>query len=395
MLQQITIPKVGYGISEGVITEWLVPDGSYVEAETPLYLLETDKSEVEQPAPTSGWLRILLTDGSSVEGGSVIGLLADSEDALHEVDSPAVEEPAAGLHDATSDPAPEEDPQPESPARSHATPRARRLAAEHGLDVEDISGTGPGGQVSTDDVERHMRELPDIGANAVSEPHITPVPLTGWRRALSNRLMRSMQETAHLTTIREIDVTALIAHRENMKKDGMAPPSVTAFLIKAVALTLREFPELNGTVQEYVVLLDHRINISVAVETERGVTTPVLDAADGQRLSAIQEFLATRAVAAREARLTPEETSGGTFTVTTTGPDGADWGTPILNWPQIAILLTGRVLQHLALVDGSVVLRHVMGISLTYDHRAVDGVPTARFIASVERLCADPAAWGD
>lgn len=376
---EITIPKVGYG-AEGVLTEWLVADGAKVEADQPLFLLETDKSEVEELAPAAGFVKFALEAGAEVEGGTVVGWIAATAEELASLGAG----PAASSTESQRAPeaAAQTSTGPADSAR-RVSPNARRLAAELGVDLASVVGTGPDGQVRSEDVQAAES---GAGGDARGEE----IPLGGWRRSIANRLMRSMRETAHLTTIRDIDLTALTEYREKRKETSSGVPSLTAYLLKAAAVALRDFPELNGTLEDDVIHRPAGIHVSVAVETDRGVVTPVLRDADRRSPSDIGAFIAAKSVEARDARLSPEDVSGGSFTVTTTGPDGADWGTPILNHPQIAILLTGRVRDVLGLDGDRVVVRRVMGLSLTYDHRAVDGVPTVRYIARVEAICADP-----
>ena len=391
MPEQVSIPKVGFGVSEGVLTQWIADDGTFVEVDDLLYVLETDKAEVEQVAESSGWLKQVVAEGTTVQAGQLVGWLAAGESELADLSTSGLASGEAPSQDdvqpAAADLGPSTTPDVRSGLdRIRATPKARRIAAEAGVDLATIVGGGPDGQIRVEDVEAALAQRPGS-----SEADHLEIPLTGWRRSIANRLLQSVRETAQLTTIREIDISALVARREALKAKGDGDvPSLTACMLRAAALALREFPELNGTLEDDVIRRPSSINVSVAVETDRGVVTPVLREADERSPSEIQKFIVQMAGAARTGKLSPEDVTGGSFTITTTGADGADWGTPILNYPQIAILLTGRVRKVAALVDNELKNRHVMGMSLTYDHRAVDGVPTVRYIVRIEELCADP-----
>jgi pyruvate/2-oxoglutarate dehydrogenase complex dihydrolipoamide acyltransferase (E2) component len=348
MAERLMVPKTGFDTGEAVLTMWLVDDGDAVVAGQAVCELETDKAEVEFEAPASGFLRILVPAESIVHAGSQIGWVAESLAELGTLsDIPASDVAVTSSQDvqgAWSEP----------PDAAQAPPTASESARASTTRKDEI------------------------------------IPMTGWRKAIANRLEQGLRASVPATTIREIDVTNLVDYRAMGKANGQSTASVTALLVKAAALALRDYPELNGTLEDDIIYRPAAINIAIAIDTDRGVTTPVLRNADNQDASQVDAWLKATSDQARQSSFSPDQLAGATFTVTTTGPNGADFGMPTINPPQIATMFGGRIRQRPQQSGSKWVARSVMGVSLTYDHRAVDGLPTVNFIIRVEELCSDP-----
>lgn len=350
------------GTQDATVLRWLKREGEHVDAGDELVEIETAKTTEVLVAPASGAVaRILVAEGQQVLVRTVLCLIAEPGETLQ----PA---PAAAPESASAPAA------PRAPAASvQIEPRARRLAQQKGVDLSRVSGSGPGGRITEADVERATKAASG-GAGKV-------VPLTGMRGAIAQRMLASLQSTAQFTLTTEADVTALVEAREKLKPQV----SVTYgdLLIKAAALALRDHPQMNAVVegQEIRILAD--INIGVAVALDAGLAVPVLRQVD--RLSLAQIAAVSRELArrARAGQLKSGDLSGGTFSVSNLGMYGVDSFTPVVNAPEVAILGIGRIVERAARRDGELVWRQMMTLSLTIDHRAVDGAPAAAFLQTL------------
>ena len=286
------------------------------------------------------------------------------------------------------------------PASVQVEPRARRLANQHGVDLSRVAGTGPGGRIREDDVRQIVAGMgnrapepvpPALAVMQINETRVEEhqprvIPLTGMRGAIARRMLQSLQTSAQLTLVSEADVTELVNRRESRQFEL----TYTDLLVKAAALALRQHPRLNATVvgEEIHVLPD--INIGVAIALDDGLVVPVVRNADCKPLSAIASEVAEFAQRARGGKLIMAEITGGSFTVTNLGSFGIDAFTPILNPPEAAILGVGRIVERLTRRDSDLVWRQTMILSLTVDHRAVDGAPAAAFLKSLRELLEEP-----
>jgi len=247
---------------------------------------------------------------------------------------------------------------------------ARKLAKEHGLDLAAIAGTGPGGRITREDVEA-----------ALAQPRAKGEPLKGMRKTIAERMFHSLQSTAQLTITTEADVTALVQRRAQLSKEfGL---TYTDLLIEAVAAALRQHPRLRVTAEGDALQKHEEINIGIAVALDEGLIVPVIRDADSKDLRRIAEESRVLAEKARNGALSVEDVSGGTFTITNLGMYGVDAFTPIINLPQVAILGVGRIVEKPAVHEGQVAIRSLMTLSLTFDHRIVDGAPAAAFLQEV------------
>jgi pyruvate dehydrogenase E2 component (dihydrolipoamide acetyltransferase) len=352
---EIRLAQAGMAMTEGEVLAWHKQAGDAVEPGDLLAEVEAAKTTIEVEAPCSGILAEIAAEAGDVV--PVRGLLAV-------ITGPAAEPPAA----------------PARGERRQVEPAARRLAARLGLELDSVTGSGPGGRVVLADVEAQA-------GRAEAQPEYVAVPLSGMRRTIAERMHLSLQSTAQLTMTTQADVTELVRLRS--AADGI---SHTDVLVRACALTLAEHPGLNAVVTDTEIRRYRPVRIGIAVAVPDGLLVPVLP--DAGALTLTQIALATRDLVARAraGRLSPADLDGGTFTITSLGGYGIDSFTPILNPPQVAILGVGRIAEQPARRDGQLDWRQVMTLSLTVDHRAVDGAPAAEFLHDLAGRLADPAA---
>ena len=354
----ITLPRLGWNMEQGTLVAWLKRDGEQVRTGEPLFTLEGDKATQDVEATDDGVLHLPADApqaGAVVAVGTTIGYL------LLNGEAPATS-PLAGL--------------PATPSKT-ASPRARRAAAELGVDWKSLPGTGRGGRV---------RER-DVRASARKEAH----PPGTFRHVIARRMVESLRATAPVTLTTTADATNLVSLRQQFKAAGDVIPSYTDVIARLVAVALQAHPALNARWTDDRVVFNEGIHIGIAVDTHAGLIVPVLrDVAKlGLReLAAKSRELIERA---RQGRLAAEEMRGGTFTISNLGAYGVDAFTPIINHPECAILGLGAIRRQPVVVGEAVVPRDVMTLSLTFDHRIVDGAPAARFLGAVRRLVENPA----
>jgi pyruvate dehydrogenase E2 component (dihydrolipoyllysine-residue acetyltransferase) len=423
-VHRVIMPKLGAYTEDVLLSGWLVAEGDEVAPGRAVLELETEKTTAEVEAETSGWLHQLMPGGEAVPIGTTVGMIAETREEYEAlVEGPAsrdeVLEPAAG---GSGNPflgyighgGPEAVAQiagagtdvrvpvlATSPSRTGGpgpplvSPRARALLRQLGFTLEDaheISGSGPGGRIVDRDVaawaEAHrVQTVPDeAGALTV----VSEIPLRGRRRTIANRMVSSLQESAQLTSVLELDVKPLVELRASLNEGALVRTGITAIVVKLVAAALREHPILNARVTETAVELLGEINIAVAVDTDAGLVAPVVPGADRLSIEEINARIADLAGRARDGALAPDELVGGTFTVSNGGIYPVDITTAILNPPQCGILWIGRIKDRPIVVgEGAVAVRPTMQACLTFDHRAVDGGPAAAFLGTFEALVAD------
>jgi len=397
MAYPVIMPKTGMAMEEGTILRWLKREGDAVRKGEMLLEIETDKTSMEVEAEADGLLlRVLHQAGEVVPVTQTIAWIGQPGEPLSEAAGPAAA-PAASASAALT---PSAAPAPAAPAAAPApaarsavpgkvaaTPAAKRRAAELGVPLAGVSGTGPFGAVRLRDLagaeERATKE-----AAAVAEGQ----PLAGLRRTIADKMVRSWQVPSP-TLITRVDVTELAETRSVLNAQGDLKVSFTDLVVKAAATALREHPLLNSTFEDGRFVRHEEVNIGVAVALEDGLVVPVLHRADTLSLRQIAEAARQLAVLAHERRLTREQTSGGTFTVSNLGMYGVTAFTPLLNVPECAILGVGAVEEVLRFdAQRRVVARQVLELSLTHDHRLVDGAPAVLFLRTVRWLLENPLA---
>jgi pyruvate dehydrogenase E2 component (dihydrolipoamide acetyltransferase) len=365
MAIEVKLPQFGMGMSEAQIVRWYKSPGDSVVKGEPLLEVEAAKTVNDIPAPADGVLaRIVAQVGDVVQVYAPLGVIAaEGESAKADAVIPAVAASAAV-----------------------ATPRARRLAQEHGLDLAAVAGTGSGGRVTDEDVQRALT----TGAAASSQATDTgsSVALSGMRGEIARRMHASLRDGAQLTLTRTMDVTALVASRESLASQWAV--SYNDLIVRAVALALRRHPVLNATCDGRSIQRHAHIHIGIAVALDEGLIVPVVRDADLLPLRRLSSEIRRLTELARSKRLAPADVVGGTFSVTNLGALDIEAFTPIINPPEIAILGVGRIAEHYTRCGDRGEWRQGMVVSLTIDHRAIDGAPGAQFLRTLAALCAAP-----
>ena len=359
MAYEFKLPDLGEGLTEGEIARWLVAEGQEIAEDDPLVEVQTDKTTVEIPSPASGTVtRILVEEGKVVPVGTVLVVIGGEPDGDQPRAEPAPQERAVPRESGS-------EPQ-SSGGRARATPLVRKIAQELGVDLAAIEGTGPQGRITEEDVRAASGEGDGEGRRE---------PLRGVRRLIAEHMSRAHREVPPVTWVEECDFTSV-----DLK---LLVPTV----LKACAESLREFPELNARLDgESIVFLD-RYDIGVAVQTEQGLVVPVVRGCDTRSIEDLRADVERLAQGAREGTLGAEELRGSTFTVTSAGKLAGLFQTPIVNHPEVAILSVGRIAERPVVRDGQIVAAKIGYVSLTFDHRVVDGARAAEFgLAVIGRL---------
>jgi pyruvate dehydrogenase E2 component (dihydrolipoamide acetyltransferase) len=344
MAYELKLPDLGEGLTEGEVARWLVREGQEVAEDDPLVEIQTDKTTVEIPSPAAGKVtQILVEEGKVVPVGTVLVVIG-GDGAATPAPTPATETPRQG--------------------RSKATPLVRRIAQELGVDLDSLRGTGPQGRVTEDDVRA-----------AASPREGRREPLRGVRRLIAEHMARAHREVPAVTWVEECDFSNVDLEQ------------LVATTLKACAEALKEFPELNARLEDDEIVYLDRYDLGVAVQTEQGLVVPVVRECDTRPVDELQREVERLAEAARSGSLQPEELRGSTFTVTSAGKLAGLLQTPIVNHPEVAILSIGRIAERPAVRDGAIVAAPVGYVSVTFDHRVIDGARAAEFgLAVIRRL---------
>ena len=357
MAYEFKLPDLGEGLTEGEIARWLVAEGDEIKEDDPLVEIATDKTTVEIPSPAGGVVsKILVGEGDVVPVGTVIVVIGG--DGL----------PAAAAPPAARD-TPSQASRPRDDAKVRATPLVRRLAQELGVDLAATSGTGPQGRITEDDVRGGARDTSSQAAGGRREP------IRGVKRQMFEHLTRAHQEIPPVTWVEECDFT------------DVDTKQLLPLVLRAVGQALQEFPELNARVDGGDLVYLERCDIGVAVQTEQGLVVPVVRDAPAKSLDELDAEIKRLAEAAHAGTLKPEELRGGTFTVTSAGKSAGLFTTPLINHPQVAILGVYRIGDRPVVRDGTIVVRRMGNLSVTFDHRVIDGKRAAGFgLAVIARL---------
>jgi pyruvate dehydrogenase E2 component (dihydrolipoyllysine-residue acetyltransferase) len=366
---EVVMPKFGLTMREGTIQRWFKAEGDRIEKGEPLFEVETEKVLYEVEAPASGCVaKLLYPPEAIVACAAAVAVIAVGDE-----DPAAVAREYTPAHRATSASQPGSPAAPRPAAGAPATPAARKLAKEHGVDLATVDGSGPGGRITREDIEAAVGRR--------TTPSVAGWQLRGMRKAIAERMLNSLQSTAQLTIWTEADVTELVRRRERLAEEF--PLTYTDLLVEAVAKALRDHPRLNATASADAVQQHDHVDLAVAVALDDGLIAPVIRAAHTKSLRQIAAESRQLVERARCGTLGVDDVSGGTFTITNLGPYGIDGFTPILHTPQVAILGVGRIIEKPAVRAGQIVPRSMMTLSLTFDHRIVDGAPAAAFLRRV------------
>jgi len=414
MAVDIKVPSVGEAITEGVIARWLKAEGDAVREGEPVFELETDKASTEVSAPASGVLRIGAKEGQKVPVGSVVGRIEEGAVPAAKAKAAAAPVPAAVEDKAI-------------PVTSAAaavepllSPAARQMAADAGVDPRKLVGTGRGGRITKEDVQAYMAQrpaaahsgqlAPQVAGDSRSEsPTIPPPaagarpqangretrqPMTPIRQRIAERLLAAQQNAAILTTFNEADMSAVMAlrakYKESFQKKHGVGLGFMSFFVRAVVEALRAFPAVNARIDGADVVYHNYYDIGVAVSTERGLMVPVLRDAGRLNFAEIEKGITELAAKGREGKITVADLQGGTFTITNGGVFGSLLSTPILNPPQSAILGMHAIQKRPVAVEDQIVVRPMMYLALSYDHRLIDGREAVSFLVRVKECVESP-----
>ncbi len=407
-------PDVGEGIHEGRVVEWLVAEGETVVEDQPLLKVETDKAVVELPSPKAGVaLRLHAAAEATIHVGDPLVTIGEAGERIPEHPGTVAVRPEPNQGAAT-DSASIDSPSRVSARRPLATPRTRVLARKLGVDLETVQGTGSGGRITDGDVERAVQGGPTAASAATSTPIVAPaatpvgpvvataqgeierLKISHLRKVIAGAMRDSKLQSAHVTHVDEADVTDLVTHHRTSKatieeRYGIKF-SLLPFFVKALVAALKQYPMFNASVDEKAeeIVLKRFYNIGIAVDTPDGLIVPVVRDADQKDMVELAREISDLAERARSRQLTLEELKGGTCTITNIGPLGGVFATPIINQPELAIVGLHTIKERPVVVDGDIVIRNMMYMSVSFDHRWIDGAEAARFMTDLVRLVSAP-----
>ena len=409
MRVDVVLPQMGESIAEGTITRWIKQVGDSVQREEPLFELSTDKVDAEIPSPASGTLvEIKAAEGDTVPVNEIVAVIETEAGA--EVTAPAVAEPApapAPAAKAAAPAAPAATVRPSSNSEGKfLSPVVRNIAAEHGIDPIALAGTGAGGRVTKKDIlafiesgpaapvpaapapapaRRQQPDAPEFAAGARE----TRTPMTQMRKIIAHHMIESRRTSAHVSSVFEVDFSRIVELRARYKKlyeeRHGTKLTYTPFLVRAACVGLRAWPVINASVDGESIVYKRDLNIGIAVALDGGLIVPVIDHADDLSLAGLCKRVNDLAGRARTKKLKPDEVQGGTFTITNPGIYGGLFGLPIINQPQVAIMGIGGIEKRPVVVDDAIAIRSMMYLSMTYDHRIVDGAVADQFLALVKQ----------
>ena len=426
---EVKMPQMGESIFEGTVTKWLKKKGDKVQRDEPLFEISTDKIDTEIPSPTSGVLQdILVKEGQTVQINTVVAIIGDG-----------VAKPAAETKGETKEPskAPAKEPSPPAgPATvagptptaggereeaeeeedehegTRSSPLVRRIAKEHGIDLSALTGKGTGinGRITKRDILSYIEQggsppklggVAPKGAGLVPKERAAPaaapmtftgdverVPLTAMRKAIAEHMVMSRRTSAHVTTLFEVDCSRILKAKEKQQAEferSGVRLTVTPFFVQAAATALKRFPIVNSSLDGDTIVYKRAINIGIAVNLEWGLIVPVIKHGDEKNLFGLAKAINDLGERARNKKLTPEDVKDGTFTITNPGQYGGLIGTPIINQPQVAIMGMGGIKKRAVVIDDAIAIRPMIMLSLSFDHRVIDGATADQFMAEVQK----------
>jgi len=416
METKIVVPALGESVVEATVARWLRKQGDRVQPGETLVELETDKVNLEVGAEKAGVLaKIERNEGEDVKVGETLGILEDFP-AGAETTAPPPQPQKTQPQTPAPQPAPQAAAQPQSSTKPQtkstqppkATPSARRLAQELGVKLEEVSGTGSGNQITREDIQAHMQRQ-NAPAQQPQAPSPAPlkivtsgdrseerIKMSRRRRTIAKRLVEAQHDAAMLTTYNEIDMTAVMdlrkRHKESFQKKHGIGLGIVSFFVKASIAALKEFPQINAEIQGDDIILKKYYDIGMAIGAEEGLVVPVIRDADRLSFSEIEQTIKDFIEKSNSGTLSLDDLKGGTFTITNGGVFGSLMSTPILNPPQVGILGLHKIEERPIAQNGQVVIRQMMYVALSYDHRVVDGRESVQFLARIKQLVEDPAS---
>lgn len=395
---EMKVPSPGESISEVQIARWLKEDGAYVYKDDEIVEIDSDKATLSIPAEASGILKILVQEGETIAVGSIICRIDEkAEPATEKKSTVKAEKKAETKAEVKAEDKPKDEDKPESAATtppSVATPTALSMMTEHNIQPSQVHGTGSRGRITKADVMSML--APGFGPTEILSRSIKRQKMSMLRKKLAERLVSVKNETAMLTTFNEVDMTAMIELRKTYKdafekKHGVGL-GYMSFFTKAVTEALAQFPAVNSMIDGDEMVFHDYADIGIAVSTPKGLMVPILRNAENMSLAEIEKGIKNMATKAREGKITIEEMSGGTFTITNGGVFGSLMSTPIINPPQVAILGMHKIQERVMVINGEMKIRPMMYIALSYDHRVIDGRESVGFLVKVKELLENPVS---
>lgn len=395
---EIRVPTLPESVTDATIAKWHVKPGGFVKRDGVLLELETDKVMLEVPAPHDGVLeKILKEEGSTVRASDVLGMFREGAGEAQKL-SPSKETPAPQAPAAPSKPA--------TPT-ADLTPSVRRLVTEKQLDASKITGTGKAGRITREDVIQYVNQLPEGGAaqepipmsilGELGERPEKRVPMSRLRARIAERLVEAQHNAAMLTTFNEVNMQPIMdlraRYKDSFEKAHGVKLGIMSFFVKAAIEALKRFPIVNSSIDGNDIVYHGYYDIGIAVSTPRGLVVPVLRDVDNLSMAEIEKTIIASAEKARDGKLSIEEITGGTFTITNGGVFGSMLSTPILNAPQCAILGMHNIVKRPVVENDQIVVRPIMYVALSYDHRLIDGRESVSFLLTIKQLLEDPSRF--
>ena len=398
MSLEMKVPAVGESISEVTLAQWLKNDGDYVEMDEVVAELESDKATFELPAEKAGILRIVAQEGDTLDIGAVVCKIEEGE-ATAEAKAESTQTTAAEAKEEQA--SVEQAPAATSTyAKGTPSPAAAKILNEKGVNTADVQGTGKDGRITKEDAQKASAAPAKGNAPAPAAVEATGErtekreKLSSLRKTIAKRLVSVKNETAMLTTFNEVDMKPIMDLRKKYKDQFKEKHGVglgfMSFFSKAVCQALKEWPAVNARIEENELVYNNFVDISIAVSAPKGLVVPVIRNAEQMSLYQIEQAVIELATKARDNKLTIEEMTGGTFTITNGGVFGSMMSTPIINAPQSAILGMHNIVERAVVVNGEIVARPMMYLALSYDHRVIDGRESVGFLVRVKQLLEDP-----
>lgn len=396
MSLELKIPVIGESVTEVTLSSWMKKDGEYVKEGESVCEIESDKATMELPAPSSGVLKIMAEAGAELKIGAVIGTLDTS--AAPTASAPKAEAPAKVAETKSAPTA--------APASNKVvnepSPAARKILDEKGVSANDVQGSGKDGRITKEDAVNAKASAPKSTSTVSSSAPVVPgargtrvEKMTRLRKTIASKLVEAKNTTAMLTTFNEVDMSALMDLRKKYKDQFKEKHGVNlgfmSFFTKACTIALKDFPAVNAQIVGEEVVYHDYADVGIAVSTPKGLVVPVVRNAESLSLAQIEKEILNLATKARDGKITIEEMSGGTFSITNGGVFGSMLSTPILNIPQSAILGMHNIVERPVAVNGQVVIRPIMYLALSYDHRIIDGRESVSFLKKVKELLEDPS----
>ena len=383
MLLEMLVPSPGESISEVEIAEWLVEDGDYVEKDQAIAEIDSDKATLELPAEKSGKIKIVVAEGETVAVGDVVCLI-DTDEVQSEKSSKENIKKESTLKDLSLD--------QKNQKKVKSTPLADAIIKKNNLDLKDLNGSGEDGKITKNDVLEMINN-----SSKVTGREYTSKKMSSLRRKIATRLVAVKNETAMLTTFNEVDMSSIMNLRSEFKQKFIDKHDINlgfmSFFTKAVTTALLDFPDVNAMIEGENIIHFNYMDIGIAVSAPKGLMVPVVRNAQDLTFKDVESEIKRLAIKARDGKITVDEMLGGTFTITNGGVFGSMLSTPIINPPQSAILGMHNIVERPVVINGKVVVRPIMYLALSYDHRIIDGKSSVGFLCKVKECLEDPKQY--